>query len=243
MKSYINPFLYILLFLIFNACTNYKRLITDEVVLKDGNSHTGTILQSDSVSLKLEKVDESKLVIPWGSIDTVIGKKYKTLWFGANSGYYKAPYFSVFRNESLTAENIGIQYKAGIAGRGMKLCYLTLLLLPDKPYTMNKLGVGFQRYLGKSTYLKDNSFFIGYEINLMNVKHNNGSQITFEPFTGFEKKLNERCRIHFKLGFQKNLLNKNNQTGVSVTIGFHFMKRNFKKYYEVLNKEHRIYRK
>lgn len=243
MKHFNSSFFILLFVLTFSSCTNYKKLITDEVVLKDGNSHTGTILQSDSVNLKLEKVDESRLLIPWISIDTVVGKKYKTVWFGTNLGYYKAPYFSVFRNESLTAENMGMQYKAGIAGRGVKLYYLNLLLLPDKPYAMNKFGFGFQRYLGKSTYLKDNSFFVGYEINLMNVKYNNGSQITFEPFTGFEKKLNEQCRIHFKLGFQKNLLNKNNQTGVNATIGFHFMKRNFKKYYEVLNREHRIYRK
>lgn len=227
----------------FFSCANYKRLITDEVVLKDGNSHTGTIVQCDSVNLKIQKSDESKLIIPWASIDSVTGKKFKTLWIGANTGYYKAPYFSVFRNEALVAENLGMQFKIGVATRGVKLYYVTLMILPDEPYNMNKFGFGFQRYAARSTYLRRNSFFVGTEVDFMNVKQNNGSQITFEPFTGYERKLNERCRIHFKLGLQFNLFNKNNQTGVNTTIGFHFMKKDFRKYYDALNKEHTIIRK
>ena len=77
----------------------------------------------------------------------------------------------------------------------------------------------------------------------MNAKYNNGAQVTLEPFTGFEKKLNEHLRIHFKFGVQLNIANKNNQSGFNTTIGIHFMKRNFKKYYDVLNDERRIYRK
>ena len=222
------------------GCSPYKRLITDEIILKDGNTCTGTILQSDSLNLKIQRPDESKLILPWVTIDSVVGKKFKTVWLGANTGYYKAPYFSVFRNEALIAENLGMQLKTGIATRGTKLYYVSLLLLPDEPYNMNKFGLGFQRYTGKSTYLKRNSFFVGTELNFMNVKQNNGSQITLEPFTGYEKKLNERCRIHFKLGLQFNLFNKNNQAGVNTTIGFHFMKKDFKKYYDTLNREHRI---
>lgn len=225
------------------GCRPYKTLITDEIILKDGNTHTGTILQTDSVNIKIKKADESKLIIPWITIDSVVGKKFKTVWFGANTGYYKAPYFSVFRNESLAAENLGMQFKVGLASRGVRLCYISLLLLPDEPYNMNKFGLGIQRYTGRSTYLKKNSFFIGTEVNFMNVKQNNGSQITLEPFTGYEKKINERCRIHFKLGLQFNLFNKNNQAGVNTTIGFHFMKRDFKKYYDTLNREHRISKK
>jgi hypothetical protein len=222
---------------------NYRKAITDEVVLKDGNSQTGTIIKSDSATIKIKQIDESIRIIPWNAIDTVQGKKLKTLWFGANIGYYKAPYFSVFRNEAMVAENFGLQFKVGLALRGQKLYYFHISPLPDQPYPVTKYGLGFQRYLGGTTYLKKNTFFVGSEFNLMNVKLNNGPQMTLEPFTGFEKKLNEHLRIHFKLQLQFNLANKNSSAGVNTTVGIHFMRRNFKRYYNTLNKEHRLPRK
>lgn len=225
------------------SCTNYRKLLTDEVVLKDGNSQTGTIVYCDTTNLKIQKTDESISIIPWKTIDTVQGKKLKTFWVGANFGYYNTPYFSVFRNESLVGKQLGFQGKVGLALKGTKLYYLDLSYSPAQPYAITKFGVGYQRYLGGSTYLKKNSFFWGSEFNLMNAKYNNGSQATLEPFTGFEKKCNEHLRVHFKLGLQFNLANKNTQTGVNLTVGVHFMKKDFKTYYDVLNKEHRIYRK
>jgi len=228
---------------VLSSCINYRKLITDEVVLKDGNSQTGTIIQSDSINLKVKKIDESISIITWSIIDSVKGKKLKTIWFGANFGYYNTPYFSVFRNEAIVGKQLGSQYKIGLATRGIRLYYFNLSYSPAKPYAVTKFGIGYQRYLGGSNYLKKNSFFAGSELNLMNAKFNNGSQTTLEPFTGFEKKFNEHVRLHFKFGLQFNLANKNNQTGFNLTLGIHFMKRDFKKYYETLNKEHRIYRK
>lgn len=84
---------------------------------------------------------------------------------------------------------------------------------------------------------------MGAELNLMNAKYNNGAQTTFEPFTGFERKLSEQIRVHFKFGLQFNVANKNNNLGSNFSIGFHFMRKNFKKRYDVLNAEHRLYRK
>jgi hypothetical protein len=244
MFSIKNYFPYFIGFLFITAllasCSNYKKLITDEIVLNDGNSQTGTIIKCDSASLKLKKIDESTSVIYWKNIDTIQGKKLKTLWFGFNVGYYNTPYFSVFRNEAITAKQFGTQYKIGLAMRGTKLYYLHLTYSPAKPYSVTKFGIGYQRYLGNSTYLKRTTFFIGSEFNLMNVKYNNGAQTTLEPFTGFEKKMNEHLRLQAKLGFQINLANKNNQTGVNLTIGIHFMKRNFKKHYNTLNNQHQL---
>ncbi len=238
-----NLFYFLLPIFILSSCTNFKKLITDEVVMKDGNSQTGTIIQSDSTNIKLKKIDESINNIPWSSVEIVQGKKFKTLFLGANVGFYKTPYFSVFRNEPITARHAGMQYKIGIAARGIKLYYLNLSYSPAKPYAITKFGFGYQLYLGNSTYLKKNSFFIGTEFNLMGVKYNNGAQFAIEPFTGFEKKCNEHFRLHFKLALQLNFANKNNQTGVNATIGAHFMKRNFKKHYEILNQEHRLSRR
>jgi hypothetical protein len=219
---------------------NYRKSITDEIVLKDGNSQTGTIMKVDSAAIRIKQIDESIRIIPWNAVDTVQGKKLRTLWLGVNMGYYKAPYFSVFRNESMTAENFGLQFKAGLALRGNKLFYFHVSPLPDQPYPVTKCGVGFQRYLGGTTYLKKNTFFVGSEINLMYVKFNNGPQTTLEPFTGYERKLNEHMRIHFKLGLQFNFANKNSGAGVNTTIGIHFMRRNLKRYYNTLNNEHRL---
>lgn len=244
MKSYLKYSIYLLLLgTVFTSCMNYRKLLTDEVVLKDGNSQTGTIVLCDSTNLKIKKIDESISIIPWTSIDTVQGKKLKTLFLGVNMGYYNTPYFSVFRNEPFTGRAFGMQYKLGFTYRGNKLLYTHLTYSPAQPYSITKFGMGYQKYIGASTYLKKNSYFWGSEFNLMGVKYNNGAQTTLEPFTGYERKCNENIRVHFKFGLQFNLANKNSQTGVNFTVGVHFLKKNFKKHYEILNKEHRIYRK
>ncbi len=244
MKNYFKYFICLLFSAsVFTSCTNYRKLLTDEIVFKDGNSQTGTIQKCDSANLRLEKIDESISIIPWTTIDTIRGKKLKTLFLGLNFGYYNSPYFSVFRNEPFVGKQYGMQYKIGMAFRGDKLVYTHLSYSPAKPYAITKFGFGYQRYIGNSNYLKKNSFFWGTELNFMNVKYNNGAQATLEPFTGFEKKCTEQIRFHFKFGLQLNIANKNKQSGVNFTIGVHFMKKNFKKQYDYLNKEHRLYRK
>jgi hypothetical protein len=244
MKEYYKSLVCLLsMILLLSGCMSYKKFLTDEIVLKDGNSQTGTIIKVDSAIIKIRQVDESIRIIPWQAVDTIQGKKLKTFWIGTNIGYYKVPYFSVFRNEPFAAENVGFQIKAGITLRGTKLFYFQIGYVNGKPYSVTKYGFGFQRYLGASTYLRKNAFFTGAELNFMNVEYNNGPQITMEPFTGFERKLNEHLRIHFKLGLQFNLANKNSNAGINTTIGIHFMKRNFKKYYNTLNNEHRLPRR
>lgn len=242
MKSTLNHvFLFISALMLLSGCLNYRRMITDEVVLKDQNSQTGTIIQSDSAKLKLKKIDESVTVIKWDDIDTIIGKKFKTAFIGANFGYYNVPYFSVFRNENRSAYGAGYQYKLGYALRGNNLFYFSLLFVPAKPYGITKTGLGYQRYLGHTTYLKRTAFFVGGEFNLMNVKQNNGVQTCIEPFTGYEYKLAAHVRVHVKFGLQLNLANKNTSMGSNLTVGFHFMRKNFKKRYNYLNTQHRIY--
>jgi len=242
MKTYFKYFTCIILLAsLLSSCVNYRKLVTDEIVFIDGSSQTGTIIKCDSMNLRIKKADESVSILPWSIVDTVQGKKYKSLFLGANFGYYNTPYFSVFRNESITGKQAGMQGKIGLAFRGNKLYYFNLFYSPAKPYKISKFGFGYQRYLGKG-YLNKNTVFWGSEFNLMNVEFNNGPQLTLEPFTGYERKLNEYLRVHFKFGLQINLANKNNQTGFNTTIGIHFMKRNFKKHYEILNQERRISR-
>jgi hypothetical protein len=225
-----------------SGCINYRKNLNDEVVLKDGNTQTGTIITCDSSRIKLRHVDESISILSWDAIDSVRGKKFKSLFVGANIGYYNIPYFSVFRNQAIDAKQFGFQGKLGIALRGNRLAYLSLLHSPAKPYAVTKVGAGYQRYLGKGSYLGDKGYFVGGEFNLMAVKYNNGPQMTLDPFIGFEKQGNEHIRLHFKLGLQANLSNKNNNTGINASIGIHFINKDFKTYYNTINKEHRIAR-
>ena len=223
------------------GCLNYRRMITDEVILKDQNSQTGTITESDSTKLKLRKIDESVTVIKWDDIDTIIGKKFKTVFVGANIGYQNIPYFSVFRNEARSAYGAGYQYKVGFALRSNTLFYFSLLFCPATPYGITKTGLGYQRYLGQTTYLKKTAFFVGGEFNLMNVAQNNGAQVTIEPFTGYEYRLAAHVRVHVKFGIHIGLASKNSALGSNLSLGFHFMRKNFKKRYNYLNTQHRIY--
>ncbi len=244
MKKLSFPFFYSLLtILLLSGCINQRRLITDEIVFKDGNSQTGTLIHCDTSEIKIKKMDESINIIPWATIDTIQGKKLKTFFCGINMGVYKAPYFSVFRNESITPTSFGMQYKVGLAMRGVKLYYLHLTIIPARPYSITKFGLGYQYYIGQGTYIRKHAFFIGTEANLMGVEYNNGPQMCFEPYTGFERKLNERMRLHAKLGMQFNMSSKNKQTGINLTIGVHFMRRNLTRYYTTLNSEHRMLHK
>ena len=234
-------FLIVIISVALSSCLNYRKLVTDEVVLKDQNSQTGTIIESDTTKLKLRKIDESVSIIPWNTVDTIIGKKFKTAFVGANIGYYNIPYFSVFRNEAMAGHAVGFQYKAGYAFRGNNLFYFQFMYSPASPYGITKFGAGYQKYLGQTTYLKKRAFFVGGEFNLMNVKNNNGVQACMEPFTGYELKLAAHIRVHFKFAIQFNLANKNSALGSNFSIGFHFMRKNFTKRYTYLNKERRIF--
>src|SRR4051812_38156473 len=98
----------ILLLSILSSCRNYRGLVTDEVVLKDGNSQTGTILVCDSINLKIKRMDESISIIPWATVDSVHGKKLRTAFVGANFGYYRIPYYSVFRHQAFDGERFGM---------------------------------------------------------------------------------------------------------------------------------------
>lgn len=222
------------------GCKRYKKLIKEEVILKDKNSITGTIMNSDSVTLSLKRFDKSSVNIPWNDIDTIIGKRFKTLWVGFNTGYYNTPYFSVFRNQPINSNSLGFESKIGKAVRGKWLTYFAWTYIPAKPYIVNKWGFGLQQYIIKGTYLSDQSLFWGMEYHLMNAKFNNGVQMCIETFNGYERKLTDQLRIHGKLQVQYNLANKNNSFGVNITVGVHFMKRNFKKHYTTLNKERRL---
>lgn len=222
------------------GCSNHKKLIVDEVILKNQNSVTGTIKAVDSSGIKILKMDESQLNISWTEIDTVVGKRYKTFWAGFNTGYYNVPYFSTFRNEAMAGKTLGFQFKAGKAVKGKYMYYFTLTTIPAKPYGINKFGLGFQRYIKKATYINNKGFFWGMEYNLMNAKRNNGVQMTLDPFGGYDYKLNDQLRLHGKLALQFNLANKNNASGASLTVGITFLKRNFKQYYTILNQQHRL---
>ncbi len=222
------------------ACNYHKKLIKEEVVLKNKNSVTGTIVSCDSNEVKLQKMDESQQTITWADIDTIVGKRFKTLFLGFNTGFYNVPYFSVFRNEAINAKGLGLQFKIGKAVRGKHLNYFTFAALPAKPYTVNKFGFGFMRYIGKASYVGNEGFLWGMEYNLMNAKYNNGVQMAIDPYWGYDKKFKDQLRVHFKMGFQVNVFSKNNNLGVNLSLGIHFMKRNFKKYYTDLNQYHRL---
>jgi hypothetical protein len=108
------------------------------------------------------------------------------------------------------------------------------------PYHINKFGVGTMRYIKKARYTTEKGFFWGLEFNLINAKQNNGVQMCVDPSWGYDYQFTDQFRIHGKMGIQINVSNKNNAAGINFTIGLHYLKRNFKKYYTTLNKEHRI---
>jgi hypothetical protein len=232
----------LLLAVLLHSCSVYRKNIVDEVVLRDQNSHTGTILKTDSVNVKLMKPDESIILIPWAKIDTIGGKRLKTIWGGMNAGYYSIPYYSVLKDTAILSKTAGFQFKVGTTFRGDKLLYLNLVTCPAQPNHINFFGVGYQKYIYKSTYLQQNAFFVGSEFNFLNAKTNNGAQFTLQPYAGIERKLSDQIRIHFKWALQINFANKNPKTGANFTVGIHFLRKNFNYRYSYLNREHKVYR-
>jgi hypothetical protein len=220
------------------ACNTNKKLITDEVFLKNNNSITGTIVSSDSTKLKIIKFDESSQIINWNEIDTIVGKKYKSLFFGLGLGLYNTPYFSVFKNEAINSNSLGFQIKIGRVIRLRKLNYFHFTQTAAKPFAVSKLGFGLQRYFKKFDYVNKSGFYYGSEFNALFAKYNNGFQTTLEPYLGYELILNNQILANLKFQLQINVANRNNNLGVGLTLGFHFLKTNFKQHYDILNSLH-----
>ena len=233
-------YVFFLMIVLLSGCKLHRKLITDEVVYKDGNTQTGTIIKCDTQQIRLKKADESVQIIFWSNIDSVQPKKLKTFWFGLNLGIYNTPYFSVFQNKKFIASGIGLEAKIGIARRGIKMFYLHRTINKGNPYNAAKIGFGYQYYFKGNYYPALNSWFTGTEINLMSIRFNNGVQFALEPFGGYERRVSDCLRLHIKLQLQFNLANKNNTTGINFTVGAHYLNRNFKHYYSVLNKQHRL---
>jgi hypothetical protein len=219
------------------ACVVPRHHVREEVVLRNGNTQTGKILHCDSLALTIKGADKSTSVLPWAEIDSVRGLRLRTWWVGANVGFSHTPYFSVFRNEGMAANGLVAQAKVGWARHGRNLQYVHFSVFPNPTERLSKFGYGVQRYLWQG-YLQQNGIFFGSEFNLLNAKLNNGSQISIEPFAGYDRQIKEQWRLQIKMGIQVNPLNRNNGTGFCTSVGFNYQLRNLHKRYRQLNQQH-----
>jgi hypothetical protein len=216
------------------ACNSYLKTVTEEVVLKNGETATGKLMYCDSSSLKLQKMDLSLSVYNWSEVDSVRGIKFKTHILSFNSGYFSTPYYSVFRGENFKPNNLGFQMRVGTAKFHRTFNYVHYTFIPSNPYNISKLGMGTQRYI-LSDMASKKSFLAGLEGNLLFINYNNVPQVALEPFIGYEFKLNDQLRLHVKMGTQRSILSKNPDWGIHFTAGINFLSKNYKKHYHSIN--------
>ncbi len=219
------------------ACHGPKKWLNDKVILQDGSSITGTVTKSDSLQLKITKMDESEQVVQWAQIDSVAPLAFRTRISSISLGLYNTPYYSVFRNENFAPSNLGLQFRTGMATFGKKYNYFHFTLIPSQPFRITKLGYGIERYK-RGTYMDKKNLFLGFETNLIFIRYNNAPQFAFEPFVGKQWKYKDQWRIHGKIALQLNVGSRNSNAGIYFGVGMNYLKQDFKKKYQDLNQTH-----
>ncbi len=218
-----------LLFAIFLVgCNSYQKHLNEAVSLGNGNTETGNIVNSDSVQLRLQKLDGSLMTIQWSDIANVSSIKRQSLAISMNGGIFYSPYHSVFKNENYDPTVAGTAIRVGMLKYGKRYRYVNLAFLPTEPYNIFKTGVGFQRYFGRD-YLAKWNLHAGSEFNLMHIKYNNVPQFCIEPYLGGELKWTEQVRFNSKLAFVYCPLGKNSRLGTNLMVGINYLFANIEK--------------
>jgi hypothetical protein len=220
----------------------FRRLINDEVFLRDGSSVTGTISSADSASVTLQKSDLSRQVIGWQQIDSIGSASHRTMMLGGALGLFSTPYYSAFQGEAYQPTGVGLVLRAGTVSFGKTYKYVNLSFLSGRPYGVTKLGVGIQRHL-KLRYVDAWSPFLGLEANLMFVKNNNSPSFTLDPFLGGDLRLSPQVRLMGRLGFQLNPASAANPLGANLSAGVTYQWRNFSAHNSHLLRHHQLPRR
>ena len=221
------------------SCRTEKRILTDEVHLRDGSTVVGKITKSDSTKIEIARLDHSTQILNWNLIDSVRPHNYFTPMSSMYAGLFNTPYYSVFLNEKNQPTNLGLQGRTGWAINGKRYTYLHLTLIPSQPLGIRKLGFGKEFYK-RGTYMSQKCLMLGYETNLIFIKNNNAPQFSFEPAFGKHWHWKNQYNIYAKIALQINIASRNQNAGISFGVGINYLHKDFKTHYQTLNETHKL---
>ncbi|MDZ4758561.1 MAG: hypothetical protein SGJ10_10575 [Bacteroidota bacterium] len=209
----------------------------DLLVLRDGNTQAGKVITSDSLTLTLRKYDHSTQKYLWADIDSVKGLALKTFFFSGALGLSHANYWSTLLYKNQQSTSAAFNYKLGILKWGHWSRYAELILMPSKPFKIQRLGIGGSYYIPYD-YTRKTNYYGGADINLTIVSYNKNYISTGLHF-GTEYLYKNRYRLFAELDLQRAIFNMNKNTSFCFMVGIRSGKE-FAKYYRNLNSTHQV---
>ncbi|MBI3236031.1 MAG: hypothetical protein HYZ42_18685 [Bacteroidetes bacterium] len=204
----------------------------DLLVLKDGNTQAGKVIESDSVSLVLLKYDLSKQKYLWSDIDSVKCLSYKTHFFSGAFGFSHVNYWSTFMYKYLNDNSSVFDFRYGRLKWGQWSRYVELTLIPAKPFGVQRLGGGFSYYYPRD-YTKKTNIYGGGSAHWTSVDNNAGF-ISFGVHIGAEYLNKNNQRFFAEIDLQRAIFNVNRNTSFSFLVGIRSGKE-FAQFYKKLN--------
>jgi hypothetical protein len=232
---------FICIFLLGFASCHSKYALKDRVILKTGNTQTGTITQSDSNKIILEKYDLSKQTIPWSDIDSVSGISNNSFFISMNASVGKVPYYAAFNDDVYSQVVGGYQIMAGRLKNSKTCHYAFMQFHPAFPNNATKIGFGKSYYFFNS-YTSKTSAFVGGELAIMNIPGNNFPQIPIQPFVGGDYKINGNWYLSGRFGLQRNIGSRNTDWGPWLSLGVRWMRIDYDKRFALYNRTRRLNR-
>lgn len=232
MKYYFTLFLLLSIQLTY-AQVKKRNMPRDKVVLNSGEVVTGKVIQSDSVKIILRKYDYSQSELLWKSIDTITGLSYKTLFVSPFIGLGGINYWSTFRYDKVHSSGMGFGVKIGKMRRKHSASFLQLTLMPYKPYSIFKMGLGFNYYL-PNDYTKNVTSYIGGRFDMNSVTLNTNPFFSFGLQAGIEYNTKRNNRFFMELSNQRTVFNIHKGNGLQFNMGIRFSKE-YKQFYKRLN--------
>ncbi len=209
----------------------------DLLVLKNGNTQAGKVIQSDSFSLLLKKYDHSMQKYNWSEIDSVRGLSYKTVYFSAGLGLSQVNFWSTLLYKNVKTTSAAFNYRIGTLKWRHWSRYAELVFLSTSPFKIQRLGVGGSYYIPFGYTYKLN-FYGGINANFTFVE-NNRNYFSTGLHLGTEYLHKNRYRLFAEMDFQRAIFNINQNTSFCLLAGFRTGKE-FGLYYKKLNTTHKL---
>jgi hypothetical protein len=209
----------------------------DLLVLKNGNTLAGKVIESDSSHLTLMRADHSTEIHAWSLIDSVKGLSYRGGFFSFGIGPNNVTYWSTFLYKNISSNSVAYHYKFGALRNGNWSKYAELVFIPSKPFKTRRLGVGANYYFPKN-YSEPLCLYAGADINWTFVAENSDfMSVGIHP--GIEYFYKNKYRFFAELDLQKAIFHINKNTSTAFLVGMRFSKE-YSNFYRKLNSTHQL---
>jgi hypothetical protein len=229
------------IFFVWSAgAVNAQKKQPDKVVLQNTETRTGKVTDFQGDMLRLRLADKSEILIPYSDIDTIMGLSHRTRFFSTAIGAINFKYYSPFLLENTSAKGAQFQFRYGKFRSARWARFVQVGIIPQKDFTVTKLGLGLQYYAIKRHYNRLNGY-VGCTPELNFVRYNMTPFVTLSTHIGTSYMTHKGLRFFSELTWQKPIFNIGNERSWGLQIGIR-LNREFLNYYQNMNEKVRLKR-